>query len=67
MEYCQDYLSSINEVVKIISSIAIRAGLLMMLYQKMCFFSANYELSQNLIEEILSKLLDIAKPIRQVK
>ena len=46
--------------------IAIRAGLLMMLSQKMSYVSKNYEFVSTMIEDIFKGLVDIAKPIGQV-
>ena len=66
LEYCQEFLNNINELTKTIMPIAIRAGLLMMLSQKMNHISKNYDFSTKVIEDIFPKFESIAKPIPQV-
>ncbi len=67
MEYCQEFLNNINELAKVITPIAIRAGLLMMLSQKMNSVSKNYEFVTSMIENIFTEFETIAKSTEQVQ
>lgn len=67
LEYCQEYLNYINDLMKILTPLAIRASLLMTLSHKMNCISNNYEFSINLVEYIFLNLTNLVKPIKQVK
>lgn len=66
VEYCQEYLSTINELMKVLTPLAIRASLLMTLAHKMSYISKNYEFSINLVEIIFASLPSLAQPMIQV-
>ena len=66
LDYCQDYLKLINELMKIVTPLAIRASLLMTLSLKMSHLSKNYEFSIDMIEFIYLDFLKLVKPVDQV-
>ncbi|RNA06879.1 dynein heavy chain axonemal-like, partial [Brachionus plicatilis] len=65
LDYCQDYLSTINELMKILAPLAIRASLLMTLSLKMKLISKNYEFSINIIEYIIMSLATLVKSFKK--
>lgn len=65
LDYCQNYLATINELTKILTPLAIRASLLMTLSHKMNYISKNYEYSINLVEIIFLNLPSLVKPTLQ--
>lgn len=66
LDYCQDYLATINDLMKILTPLAIRASLLMTLSLKMKYISKNYEFAINLIEYIIMGLTSLVKSSNQV-
>ena len=56
LEYCQEYLTIINDLMTQLTPLAIRASLLMILSIKMNTISKNYEFSLNLVEFIFISL-----------
>ena len=64
LEYCQEYLMIINETMKVLTPLAIRASLLMTLTLKMTSISKNYEFSVNLIEFIFINMADLCKDVK---
>ncbi|CAF0814108.1 unnamed protein product [Brachionus calyciflorus] len=65
LDYCQEYLASINELMKVLTPLAIRASLLMTLSLKMKYISKNYEFSINLVEYIIMNLTSLVKASKQ--
>jgi hypothetical protein len=66
LEYCQEYLANINDLMKILIPISVRASLLMTLSIKMFTVSKNYEFPIQLVEYILSNMTDLIKVETQV-
>ena len=64
LEYCQEYLIIINETMKVLTPLAIRASLLMTLSLKMSSISKNYEFSINLIEFIFLAMANDCKNVK---
>ncbi len=64
LEYCQEYLMIINETMKVLTPLAIRASLLMTLTLKMTSISKNYEFSVNLIEFIFINMSNLCKDVK---
>ena len=66
LEYCQEYLNNLNDLMKILTPVAIRASLLMTLAIKMSSLSKNYEFPIQLVENILSNMSDLINVETQV-
>ena len=66
LDYCEEYLSVINELMKVLAPLAIRASLLMTLALKMKLISKNYEFSLNTIEYIIISMTNLVKSYTQV-
>jgi len=66
LEYCQEYLNNLNDLMKILTPVAIRASLLMTLAIKMSSLSKNYEFPIQLVENILSNMSNLINVETQV-
>ena len=53
LDYCQEYLNSLNDLMKILTPLAVRASLLMTLSIKMNSIIKSYDFSVSFIEQIL--------------
>ncbi len=60
-EYCQEYLNCLNDLMKILTPLAVRASLLMTLSIKINSVFKNYDFSVSFIEQILINITGIVK------
>ncbi len=65
LEYCQEYLARINDSMKVIKPLAIRASLLMTLSFKMSCISKSYEFSIYIMEFIFLTFAKLVQPTVQ--
>lgn len=62
LEYCQEYINFINELIKLLTPVALRAALLMTLSFKMKSISNNYEFNINLMENLFNDFPSLVNP-----
>lgn len=66
LEYCHEYLNNLNDLMKILIPVAVRASLLMTLATKMFSVSKNYQFPIQLVEFILSNMSGLISVENQV-
>ena len=66
LDYCQEYLGVLNELMKNLTPLAVRAAMLMTLSLKMCHVSKNYQFSSMLVEFIFMHMPQLVNKDTQV-
>lgn len=66
LDYCQEYLTNLNDLMKILTPVAVRASLLMTLSIKMSSVIKSYSFSVSFIEQILLEMRSLVKIDTQV-
>ena len=66
LDYCQEYLTSLNDLMKILTPVAVRAPLLMTLSIKMGSVISSYKFSMAFIEQILLEMNNLVSVDAQV-
>lgn len=61
LDYCQEYLNNLNDLMKILTPVAVRASLLMTLSIKMNTVIKCYDFSVTFIENILLGMSELVK------
>jgi hypothetical protein len=65
LEYCQEYLLFIGELIKLLTPLALRAALLMTLSFKMKTISNNYEFDVKMLEDVFIEMIGQVTPTMQ--
>jgi hypothetical protein len=66
MDICQAYLDALNDLMKTVTPLAIRAAMLMSLSLRMSVISKNYQFSVSIAEYALLSVSETIKPGTQV-
>ena len=61
LDYCQEYLNNLNDLMKILTPVAVRASLLMTLSIKMNTVIKGYDFALTFIEHILLSMSELVK------